>query len=116
MSTPSVMVSPISRRAVGVEAADDFELAEPQHGDGLGAGRLDHLDRRGRCVAMPGLRRCRSSDVAVDVLGPHAEDDASALARPQAPAAGSGKAAPRRRPSTGDQAPPVSPCDRSRRG
>ena len=37
-----------SRRVVRVEAADDLALADLQHRMGLGAGRLDDLDRRGQ--------------------------------------------------------------------
>ena len=83
------------RRAVGIEAADDLELAEAQHGDGLGAGRLDHLDRRDK----RGDRRLLLAEVgavAEHVLRPDAEDHPRPRRRRGGvrPASGSSAAAP----------------------
>ena len=72
MSMPSGNEFAQARRAVGIEAADDLLLAELQDRMGLGAGRLDHFDRRGQ-HRKPGLLRLQARIVAEQVLRPHAE-------------------------------------------
>ena len=77
MSTASVTRLADRRRLVRLEARDDLALADAHDDDGLGAGRLDHLDRR---VERPISRRAAGTAriVAGEVLRPDAEHDLAA--------------------------------------
>ena len=78
-------------RAVRVEAADNLPLADLQHRMGLGAGRLDHFDRRGQ-HRKPGLLRLQARIIAKQVLRPHAQHNL-AVRGPDAGVCGSGSVA-----------------------
>ena len=80
MSMASVTRSPTAGVSSGLEARGHLAVGDPQHHHRLGAGRLDHLDRRFEQSAAsrrpPPLRM-----VARDVFRPDAEDDAPSRRR-----------------------------------
>ena len=80
MSMPSGSVSPMRGARVGIEAADDLALAEPQHrvvsapvGSTTSTRRGQRGERR--------LSRFRRLVIAEQVLGPHAEHHLSVRGR-----------------------------------